>query len=92
MPKVTIRPAIAAPAAHRQAWWNSSGYADDVVGGQHEHERLGITFLRKDGGDRDRWPRIATHRFEYDIGLDALLAQLLGYYEAKFGVGDDDRP
>ena len=63
-----------------------------MVSGQHEHECLGITFPRKNGGDRDRWAGIATHRFEYDIGLDALLAQLLGHYEARFGVCDDDRP
>ena len=68
------------------------GFADDVVGGQHEHERLGITFGCKHGGDRDGGPRIAPHRLEHDIGLDAQLAQLLGDDEAEFGVGDDDRP
>ena len=66
--------------------------AHDVVGGQHEHERVVITLRCEHGRDRDGGPRIAAARLEHDVGLDAQLAQLLGHHETKVGVGDDDRP
>ena len=68
------------------------GLADDVVGGQHEHERV---------ADRVR-PR--ARRQTATAGPESrrtgsstmsasmpLLAQLLGHDEAEIGIGDDDR-
>jgi len=63
-----------------------------VVGRQHEHEGVAIAFGREQGGDRDRKTRIAAHRLEHNVGLDATLAQLLGHDKAEVGIGDDDRP
>jgi hypothetical protein len=63
-----------------------------VVGRQHEHEGIAIAFGREQGGDRDRRTRIAAHRLEHDVGLDAALTQLLGHDKAEVGIGDDDRP
>ena len=65
--------------------------AHNVVGRQHEHEGIAITFRCEQGGDRDRKTRIAAHRLEHDVGLDAALAQLLGHDKAEVGAGDDDR-
>jgi hypothetical protein len=83
MPKVTMRPSAAAPAA-------LVGLADDVVGRQHEHQSVAVPLGREHGRDRDRWAGIATHRLQHDVGRDAALAQLLGHHEAKVGIGDDD--
>ncbi len=67
------------------------GLAHNVVGRQHEHEGIAIALGREQGGDRDSKTRIAAHRLEHDVGLDATLAQLLGYDKAELGIGDDDR-
>jgi hypothetical protein len=66
-------------------------FADDVVGCQHQHEGIVIAFGREHGGDRDGRTRIAAHRLEHDVGLDAALAQLLGHDKAEIGIGNDDR-
>ena len=68
------------------------GVTHDMVGGQHEHERVAIALRCEHGGYRDGGTGITAAGLEHDIGLDALLAQLLGHDEAKVGIGDDDRP
>ena len=67
------------------------GLANDVVGREHQHERIAVALGREHGGDRDRGAGIAAHRLQHDVGLDAALAQLLGHDEAEIGTGDDDR-
>ena len=68
------------------------GLADDVVGRQHQHDRVRRAASRQHGGDRHGGAGIAPHRLEHDVRLDAALAQLLGDDEAEVGIGDDDRP
>ena len=67
------------------------GLAYNVVGRQHEHEGVAIAFGGEKGGDGHGKTRIAAHRLEHDVGLDAALAQLLGDDEAEVGTGNDDR-
>ena len=91
MPKVTIRPSAAADAAVRQASRNCFGFANDVIGCEHQHQGVAVALGREHGGNRDRRPGIAAHRLEHDVRLDAALAQLLRHHEAKVGLGDHDR-
>ncbi len=91
MPKVTIRPSAAAPAAASAGFAELVGLADDVIGREHQHEGVAVALGREHGGDRDRGAGIAAHRLQHDVGLDAALAQLLGHDEAEVGIGDDDR-
>ncbi len=67
------------------------GVAHDMVGGQHEHERL--RRLRGDmrGRGRHRRPGIAARRLEQDLRLDADLLKLLAHQEAIVAVGDHHR-
>src|SRR5262249_7463058 len=67
------------------------GLAYDVVGRQHEHEGVAIAFGGEKGGDGHRKTRIAAHRLEHDVGLDAALAQLLGDAKAEDGTGNGAR-
>jgi hypothetical protein len=62
-----------------------------VVGGEREHDRLTRAVLREHRAGGDRRPRIAPHRLEDHVGLDADFGELLQHHEAVGGIGDDDR-
>jgi len=63
-----------------------------MVGGQHEHESVAITFCCEHRRHSNGGTGIAATGLEHDIGFDTLLPQLLGHDEAKVCIGDDDRP
>jgi hypothetical protein len=44
-----------------------------VIGREHQHERVAITFGREHGGDCNGETGITTHGLEHDIGLDPAL-------------------
>ena len=79
------RPRVAAGGDERR------GVAHDMVGGQHEHERL--RRLRGDvrGRGRHRGPGIAARRLEQDFGGNADFLELLAHQEAIIAVGDHYR-
>ncbi len=56
--------------------------ADRVVGGQDQHQGLGIACGGVERRDGDRGGRIAPARLEQDVGLDPALGELLGDEEA----------
>ena len=91
-PKVTISPASAATAGLGAEFArNCVPSLNDVVGGQHRDDGLGIAHRRPGRAGADGRGAVAPFRLEQDRRLGADLLQLLGDAEAIVEIGDDDR-
>lgn len=64
---------------------------DEVVGGDHQCDRVGASARRQAGRDRHGGGRVAPHGFENDLGLQTDRLQLLGSDEAHLARGHDQR-
>ena len=62
-----------------------------MVGGEREHDRLGIALQRELGAGGDGRRGIAPHRLEHDGRVDADLLGLPAGKEPELGRGHHDR-
>ena len=66
--------------------------ADQMIGGQHQHQRIGIVARQHQRGHGNRRRGVAAHRLQHDgMRLDADLAHLLGDHEAVLDVAHHQR-
>jgi hypothetical protein len=65
--------------------------AHDMIGGEHDDDRLRRAARGEAGGHGDGGAGVAARGFEDDVGLGADLAQLVGDEKAIVLIGDDDR-
>ncbi len=66
--------------------------ADDVIGGHHREDCVGVLIDGGDGGHRDRGRGVARHRLEDDaLCLDCERIELFLDEEAMVGVAEHDR-
>ena len=63
-----------------------------MIGGQRQHDGLGVAGLGEGGASRNGRAGITPHRLQQYVGLEADIVKLLAHHEAIGGAGDDDWP